>query len=74
MSDTTTNLLADYVSLDEAAKQPGMPCRRTLQRWAAARQLPGLVYVGRRPFLSVPAFRAGIEARMVKPLANRRRK
>jgi hypothetical protein len=56
--EKSTELLADYVPLREAAKQPNMPGWRTLQRWASERRLDGLMY-GRRPFISISAFRAG---------------
>ena len=62
----TNSLLEDYIPLDEAAQQPHMPSLRTLQRWAAERRLPGLMYLGRKPFLSIDAFRAGLKAREIK--------
>ena len=71
MSDTNS-LLSDYIPLDEAAHQPHMPSLRTLQRWAAERRLPGLLYLGRKPFLNVPAFRSGLKAREVKVVSGRK--
>jgi hypothetical protein len=53
-------LLADYLPLAEAAKQPRMPGLRTLQRWARERKLPGLVYCGHKPLLHVETFRAAL--------------
>jgi hypothetical protein len=49
-----------------------MPSLRTLQRWAAERRLPGLMYLGRKPFLSIEAFRAGLRAREIKVVRGRR--
>jgi hypothetical protein len=59
-------LLDGYLPLTEAAKQPHMPSLRSLQRQAAMRCLDGLIYLGRRPFLHVPTFRAGLAARVMK--------
>jgi hypothetical protein len=67
-----TNLLSDYIPLSSAAEQPNMPSLRTLQRWAAKRRLPGLMYLGRKPFLSVEAFRAGLKAREIKIVSGRK--
>jgi hypothetical protein len=49
-----------------------MPSLRTLQRMAAQRQLDGLVYLGRKPFLHVPTFREGLRARQLKVVTARR--
>lgn len=67
MADETTNLLLldDYVLLRKAAEQPDMPSYRTLQRWAAQRVLPGLVYFGQTPMLHIQRFREGLAAREV---------
>ena len=67
-----SNILEDYIPLDEAAEQPNMPSLRTLQRMAAQRQLSGLTYFGRKPFLHVPTFREGLKAREIKAVGERR--
>jgi hypothetical protein len=67
----TNQLLENYISFVEAARQPGMPSLRTLQRWAAERRLPGLLYLGRKPLINVEAFRAGLKAREVKVVSGR---
>jgi len=67
-----SSILTDYVPLSEAAKQPNMPSLRTLQRMAAERRLDGLVYLGRRPFLNIPAFLEGLEARLLIAVNERR--
>ena len=64
MSDT--NLLSDYIPLSSAAEQPDVPSLRTLQTLGSGARLPGLMYLGRKPFLNVPAFRAGLKAREIK--------
>jgi len=64
--------LADYIPLAQAAEEEDMPSLRTLQRMKDAGLLPGLVYFGKRPFLNIPAFRAGLEARVLKAVNARR--
>ena len=52
------NLLDDYVSIEEAAAQ----CKkhpRTLYRWAKQRDI-GITYVGKTPYIYVPAFREAL--------------
>jgi hypothetical protein len=65
-------LLAEYVTFEEAARQPNMPSERTLQRMAAERRLDGLVYLARKPLLHIPTFREGLKARQLKAVTERR--
>jgi hypothetical protein len=58
-------LLADYVSLNEASRQPGMPSLRTLHRLAKRRQLP-VVRLGKQIYLHVPQFHELLRAGTVK--------
>jgi hypothetical protein len=64
-------LLADYISIEEAAQQPGMPCARTLRRMIERRQLP-VTYLGRRPLIHIPTFLEILREREVKVLRGRR--
>jgi hypothetical protein len=52
------NILDEYLSLPEAAKQCGKH-PRTLYRWAQARDI-GIVHLGKTPYLHVPTFRAAV--------------
>jgi hypothetical protein len=54
----TMNILDEYVSLPEAAKQ----CHkhpRTLYRWAQERDI-GIIHLGKTPYVHVPTFRAAL--------------
>ncbi len=65
-------LLKDYITIEDAATQPGMPCARTLRRMLARRELP-VTYLGRKPLIHVPTFREMLREREIKPAAGRRK-
>ena len=59
------DLLEDYISIEDAAAQPGMPCSRTLRRMMERRELP-VTYFGRKPLIHIPTFREILREREVK--------
>jgi hypothetical protein len=62
------DVLADYLPLNEVARQPGMPSLETLKRMAKQGKLP-VTRFGKRILLDVPAFRALLQANTVKVTA-----
>jgi hypothetical protein len=71
MNEINPTILADYVTLAEAAAQPNMPSVRTRQRMVQRRELP-ITYLGRTPLLHVPTFREVLRSREIKPVTERR--
>jgi len=65
-------ILEDYISIDAAAAQPGMPCARTLRRMLKRRELP-VTYLGRKPLIHIPTFRDFLRAREIKVFVGGRR-
>jgi excisionase family DNA binding protein len=65
------NLLEDYITIEQAAQQPGMPGARTIRRLIARREIP-VVYLGRKPLINVPAFREALQAREIKSAGRKR--
>jgi excisionase family DNA binding protein len=64
------NLLENYITIEQAAQQPGMPGARTIRRMIARREIP-VTYLGRRPLIFVPAFREALQAREIKPVGRK---
>ena len=64
------DILEDFISIEEAAQQPNVPGPRTLRRMIARREIP-VTYLGNKPLIYVPGFRAALLARMVKPVTER---
>ena len=64
-------LLEDYISLEDAAKQEGMPTSRTLRRMIDRRELP-VTYLGRTPLIHIPTFREILREREIRVLRARR--
>lgn len=64
------NLLEDYITIEEAAQQPNMPGPRTIRRMIARREIP-VTYIGQKPLIYVPGFRAALLARMNKPVGRK---
>jgi hypothetical protein len=58
-------ILQDYILLSEAARQPGMPSLRTLQRLAKRRELP-VVRLGKQLFIHIPEFHELLRAGTIK--------
>ena len=52
------DILDEYLSLPEAAKQCGKHVR-TIYRWSRERDI-GLIHLGKTPYVHVPTFRAAI--------------
>ena len=65
-------LLEDYVTLHEAARQLGCS-KRTLERMRARGELP-VSYFGVRPLLNIAKFREMLRAREMKVFTATRRK
>jgi hypothetical protein len=59
------DVLADYIPLNEVARQPGMPTLQTLKRMAKQGKLP-VVPFGKRLLLDVPRFRELLRAGTIK--------
>jgi hypothetical protein len=64
-------LLEDYITPEEAEKQPGMPCARTLRRMIARRELPA-THFGRKLLIHIPTFKEILREREVKVLRGRK--
>lgn len=62
----TNNVLADYLTLDEAASQLAIS-KRTLVRWGQMRKGPPATRIGRKNFYRVEAIRQWLEKKEGQP-------
>ena len=67
-----TYILEDYATYEQLADETGKSVR-WFQRQAAQRLLAGLVYNGKTPLVHLPTYKAGLQARVIKPIQPRTR-